>query len=277
MRHEVARPLTSVTDWWKYSSCWRGRDVRDRQISVRHVADELGIWKTSLYEVISDHFEMKKVFTKWKPKLLTQPQRDNRVDCSEELLKNCKQDPTEFFDRIVTGNETWIHHHNPLSQQEAKTWKKPGEKTPTRPRVTQSPSQDHHDHLLGLWRCSSQSIFYHMWYYNQWSILRITPSPAYVLLFERNVTGNLGVWCAASSRQRTCSQVQHHTGCYSVHKLHRIESSRIFSRYCTQQLSSVLKCEEFSSWSGILRPMMKRSWPWITVWRVFILILVFLR
>ena len=68
---------------------------------------------------------MKKAFTRWKSKRLTPPQRNNRVDCSEELLKNCKQDPTELFDHIVTGDEdedeTWIHHYDPLRQQEAKT------------------------------------------------------------------------------------------------------------------------------------------------------------
>ena len=43
-----------------------------------------------------------------------------------------------FFDRIVTANETSIYHYDPLSQQEAKTWKKPSEKTPTQPPVTRS-------------------------------------------------------------------------------------------------------------------------------------------
>ena len=42
-------------------------------------------------------------------KLSTAGQRANRVDCGEELLESCNQDLTEFFDRIVTGDETWIH------------------------------------------------------------------------------------------------------------------------------------------------------------------------
>ena len=53
-------------------------------------------------------------------------------------MENCNQDSTEFWGRIVLRGETWIHHYDPLSQQEAKIWMKPGEKTPTRPRVTLS-------------------------------------------------------------------------------------------------------------------------------------------
>jgi transposase len=65
--------------------------MRDRQISVRHVAYELG---------------MKKVSTRWVPKLLTPIQRTNRVDCCQELLQESEESPTKFYDRIVTGDET---------------------------------------------------------------------------------------------------------------------------------------------------------------------------
>ena len=39
--------------------------MRNRQISVGHVADELDISKTSLYEIIGDHLGMKSVCTRW--------------------------------------------------------------------------------------------------------------------------------------------------------------------------------------------------------------------
>ena len=106
--------------------------MRHRQTSVRRVADELGISKTLLHEIISDDLGMKKVCTKWIPKLFISLQRATRVDCYEEFLKNCNQDPTGFFSRIVTKDETRTHHYDLLSQKEAKTWKKPGEKTPIR-------------------------------------------------------------------------------------------------------------------------------------------------
>ena len=92
--------------------------MRDRQICIRHVADELDISKTLLVEIISDYLGMK-VCTRWIPKLFRPLQRANRVDCCEELPESCNQDPTGVFGRIATRNKTWIHHCDPLSQQEA--------------------------------------------------------------------------------------------------------------------------------------------------------------
>ena len=53
--------------------------MRDRQISVRRVAYELGIPTTTVYETMSNHLGMKKVATRWVPKLLTPIQRANRM------------------------------------------------------------------------------------------------------------------------------------------------------------------------------------------------------
>ena len=55
----------------------------------------------------------------------------NRVDCCEELLQESEADPTDFFSRIVTGYESWVYRYDPLSQQEAKVLKMPGEPTST--------------------------------------------------------------------------------------------------------------------------------------------------
>ena len=60
--------------------------MRDRQISVRRVAYEWGISTTTVYEIMINQLGMKKVSTRWVPKLLTPIQRTNRVDCCQELL-----------------------------------------------------------------------------------------------------------------------------------------------------------------------------------------------
>ena len=122
----------------------------DRQISVRRVTDDSTISKTSLYEIMIDDLGTKKSYTRWVSQLFTSLQRANRGDCCEELLENCNQDLTGLFGRLVTRNETWIHYYDPLNQQEAKTLKKLGEKTPIRHTSYTIGWQVRHDHLLGL-------------------------------------------------------------------------------------------------------------------------------
>jgi histone-lysine N-methyltransferase SETMAR len=72
------------------------------------------------------------------PKLLTAPQRHDRIQCSTENLLLCQQSPTKFLPSIVTGDESWVHHYDPLSQQEAKVWTKKGETPSARPRQQRS-------------------------------------------------------------------------------------------------------------------------------------------
>ena len=102
--------------------------MRNRQISIRRLAEELAI----IHEIMNNHMGMKKVCTRWVPKLLTPIPRANRVDCYPEPLEHSEVNPAKFFDCIVTGDESWIHHYDPLSHLEAKVWKRLGEQTPAR-------------------------------------------------------------------------------------------------------------------------------------------------
>ena len=97
--------------------------MRDRQISIRCLAEEL----TIIYEIMNNHMGMEKVCTQWVPKLLTPIQRASRVDCCQELLQQSEVNPAKFSDCIVTGDEFWTHHYDLLSQFEAKVWKSLGE------------------------------------------------------------------------------------------------------------------------------------------------------
>ena len=56
----------------------------------RRVAYELAIPTTTVYEIISNYLSMKKISTRWVPKLLAFIQHANHVDCCQELLQECK-------------------------------------------------------------------------------------------------------------------------------------------------------------------------------------------
>ena len=108
--------------------------MRDRQISIHRLAEELPI----IHEIMNNHMGMKKVCTRWIPKLLTPIQCANRVDCYQELLQESEVNPAKFFDCIVTGDESWIHHYDPLNQFEAKVRKRLDKQTPTQLRQERS-------------------------------------------------------------------------------------------------------------------------------------------
>ena len=113
--------------------------MHDQQISVSRVAYELVTpTTTTVYEIMSNHLGMKKASTRWVPKLLTSIQRDEHMDCCQEFLQENEINLDNYFDPIVTGDKIWVYYYDPLSQQEVKIWKKPGEETATRVRRTRS-------------------------------------------------------------------------------------------------------------------------------------------
>ena len=74
------------------------------------------------------------VCSKWVPRLLTTVMRTDRGACSNDLLAMVEAEP-EFYNRLVTGNESWVHHCNPETQAEAKEWRHRGSPRSCRQRT----------------------------------------------------------------------------------------------------------------------------------------------
>src|SRR5271156_2863634 len=59
-------------------------------------------------------------------------------ECSFELLQLIDGEPNKIYNRIVTGDECWVHYYDPEIQMEAKQWKHADSPTPKRPRGARS-------------------------------------------------------------------------------------------------------------------------------------------
>jgi histone-lysine N-methyltransferase SETMAR len=112
--------------------------IEDRRVSLKKVAAAVGISSTSAHRILHKELHMNKVNTKWVPRILTADMCHARVACANDLLQLCDSDPSGFFSRIVTADESWIHHYDPESQTEAKQWKHPDSPTPKRPLQSRS-------------------------------------------------------------------------------------------------------------------------------------------
>ena len=53
---------------------------------------------------------MRKLCSKWIPRLLTVNQKHKRVDNSERYLELFQRNKKDVSMRYVTMDETWIHH-----------------------------------------------------------------------------------------------------------------------------------------------------------------------
>jgi len=79
---------------------------KDRRLTIWHIVETTDIHATTVYRIVSDDLGMKKVSACWVPRMLTDEQKQNRVDVCTDLLCRLQAQPQIFLDRIVTQDET---------------------------------------------------------------------------------------------------------------------------------------------------------------------------
>ena len=97
--------------------------LKDRRVTVKNIVAELGISQGSVVDIIHNELNMTKVSARWIPRLLTPVQKLQRRECSEQLLHLCNRDEDNFFDRLITMDESWIHYFDPETKEASKQWK----------------------------------------------------------------------------------------------------------------------------------------------------------
>jgi len=64
---------------------------------------------------------MRRVSTKFVPRLLTADQKENRVEISQELLASANGKET-FLKDIITGDETWVYGCGVETKMQSSQW-----------------------------------------------------------------------------------------------------------------------------------------------------------
>ena len=101
--HRSGRPFTSRTD--KNVECVRQKVRNDRRLTVRMIADELGMNSERVWRIITEDLRMRKICAKMVPRLLNEGQKEQRVQVCQDILEHLETEPN-LLKRVVTGNES---------------------------------------------------------------------------------------------------------------------------------------------------------------------------
>ena len=69
--------------------------------------------------ILTDILGMSKVSAIWGLRMLTYDQKRTRLDISRYLLSRIEDDHSDFIKRVVTEDETWVHHNDPESKMQS--------------------------------------------------------------------------------------------------------------------------------------------------------------
>jgi len=77
----------------------------------------------SAHHTVHDVLQFHKVSARWVPRQLTPELRERLVDACEEILRRFEREGDGFLAKIVTGDETWVHFHQPETKRASKEWR----------------------------------------------------------------------------------------------------------------------------------------------------------
>ena len=97
--------------------------MKNHWVKVTEIANSLGISSGTVETILHTKLGMSKVSSRWMPRKMTPEMKQTRVDACRELLDWYTSDSENFFSRVVTGDETWLHHGDPENKQESMQWK----------------------------------------------------------------------------------------------------------------------------------------------------------
>ncbi|XP_072144705.1 protein GVQW3-like [Dermacentor andersoni] len=81
--------------------------MRDHSVTIREIADEVGISTFSAHSFMTEDLATKTVAAKFVPNLLMVEQQQLRVEVSQDMLDSTNSDP-DFMNTIITGDESWV-------------------------------------------------------------------------------------------------------------------------------------------------------------------------
>lgn len=110
----------------------------DRRIKAHQLARAVGVSKGTIISILHEKLGLSKISARWVPRNLTPFQRAERSDKSLALLHRYQNNPAQFLQRLVTGDETWVYFWDPLSKEDSKEWRERGSKAPTKARTQRS-------------------------------------------------------------------------------------------------------------------------------------------
>ena len=111
--------------------------AQDRRVTLRLMAEELGISKDTVHTIVHEDLGKQKICSRFVPHELTDEQKAERMETSGDFITMCDENPS-FLRTIVTGDETWRYQFDPESKQQLMEWRSPSSPRPKMSRLQKS-------------------------------------------------------------------------------------------------------------------------------------------
>ena len=91
-------------------------------MTVYQIAETVGISVGSAHSILHDDLCLSKLSARWMPKAFRPNQLNLRSELPTAILLKIEAGEDRLFDRIITGDETWVYQYDPEIKQQSKQW-----------------------------------------------------------------------------------------------------------------------------------------------------------
>ena len=88
----------------------------DASFTVRDIARKLGISLSTVHLILKKHLQVRKIFVRWVPHLLTDEQNRQRIKVAKKMLQMFYTCDKKQFANVVTGDENWVYYFQPVRE-----------------------------------------------------------------------------------------------------------------------------------------------------------------
>jgi hypothetical protein len=130
----------------------------NRRVAVSEVEHDSSLSHGPIVRIIQE-LGFHKVCARWVPRALSEDHKAQRMACVLSFLQQYAILSHEFLERIVTGDETWVHHHTPETKVQAWSGNIPGPRQQRKIQDGQIGWQIDGYGVLGPQRCTVGGVY----------------------------------------------------------------------------------------------------------------------
>ena len=114
---------------WRRSPSWSSSHIenvkkireiirKNRYLSIRAIAELENIDKETVGQILHGSLQIKKIYAKMVPKLLTPKQKETRLNICVSILENIENYP-KFLENVITCEELWFSQYDPETKRQS--------------------------------------------------------------------------------------------------------------------------------------------------------------
>ena len=117
---------------------WRTFFAQDHRATCEEILQTTGILPTSLFRILTNDLQKRKICAEWAPHCLTAEQKQKRLEIATFLKQRFNVEGQALLYRIVTIDETWVRDFEPEFKSQSNKWESPTSPRPQKWRRPQS-------------------------------------------------------------------------------------------------------------------------------------------